>query len=110
MPLGRQEVRLEWQAAPLGTPITAATVISGVSGWTDVRTTGVEITQTVTGLQPGAPYHWRARLLYRPGNALGLPAGRWVHIPWGSWNETDLRAATTATGYHHIFLPLVLNN
>jgi hypothetical protein len=91
MPLGREDVRLQWQVAPLGTPITATTgVISGTSGWTDVLTTGVEISQTITVTQK-MPYHWRVRLLYRPGNALGQPAGRWVHIPWAGWNETDLR-------------------
>ena len=91
MPLGREEVRLQWQVAPLGMPITTTGVISGVSSWTDVLTTGVEISQTVTGLTLGMPYHWRVRLLYRPGNALGQPAGRWIHIPWSGWNETDLR-------------------
>jgi hypothetical protein len=90
-PAGREDVRLQWQVAPLGTPFTATGVLSGTSGWTDVLTTGVEIIQTVTGLTPGTPYHWRVRLLYRPGNALGLPAGRWIHIPWSGWNETDLR-------------------
>jgi len=92
MPLGREDVRLQWQVAPPGTPITATTVISGVSAvWTDMLTTGVEISQTVTGLAPYTPYHWRVRLLYRPGNALGQPASRWVTIPWAGWNETDLR-------------------
>ena len=93
MPLGRDDVRLQWQVAPLGTPITATNVLSGTSGWTDVLTTGVEITQTVTDLVPGTPYHWRVRLLYRSGNALGQPAGRWIHIPWAGWNEADLRTA-----------------
>jgi hypothetical protein len=90
-PAGRGDARLHWQVAPLGTPFTATGVISGTSGWTDVLTTGVEITQTVSGLTPDTVYHWRVRLLYRPGNALGLPAGRWIHIPWNGWNETDLR-------------------
>jgi hypothetical protein len=64
MPLGRQAVRLQWQVAPLGTPITADNVISGTSDWIDVLPNGVEITQTITGLSPGTPYHWRVRLLY----------------------------------------------
>jgi hypothetical protein len=93
MPLGREDVRLAWQVAPLGTSIAATNVFSGTSDWTDVLTTGVAISQTVSGLVPGTPYHWRVRLLYRPGNALGQPAGRWVHIPWAGWNETDLRTA-----------------
>ena len=91
MPLGRDDVRLQWQVAPLGTPITATDVISGVSGWTDVLTTGVVISQDVAGLTLSTPYHWRVRLLYRPGNALGQPASRWLHIPWAGWNETDVR-------------------
>jgi hypothetical protein len=90
-PAGREDVRLQWQVAPLGTSFSAAGVISGTSGWTDVLTAGVEITQTVSGLMPETPYHWRVRLLYRPGNALGLPASRWIHMPWNGWNETDLR-------------------
>ena len=93
MPLGRQEVCLQWQAAPLGTLITATDVISGVSEWTDALTGGVEITQTVAGLTMATGYRWRARFLYRPGNALGQVSGPWVHIPWGGWNETTLRTA-----------------
>ena len=96
MPLGRDEVRLQWQAAPLGTPITGTDVLSGTGPWTDVLTKGVEITQTVAGLAPGTPYHWRVRLLYRPGNALGQAAGRWISIPWNGWNETDLRTNNQA--------------
>jgi len=103
-PAGREDVRLQWQVAPLGTPFTATNVISGTSGWTDVLTTGVTISLTVDGLEPGTPYHWRVRMLYRPGNAMGQPSGRWIHIPWNGWTETDLR---TAPGYD-VYLPLVL--
>ena len=91
MPLGREDVRLEWQVAPLGVPFAEPGATGGVSDWTDVLTTGVDISQDVSGLTPGTPYHWRVRLLYRPGNALGQPAGRWLSIPWSGWNETDLR-------------------
>ncbi|MBN2005559.1 MAG: FG-GAP repeat protein [Anaerolineae bacterium] len=94
MPLGREEVRLQWQAAPLGTPITATAALNGVSDWTDTQTTGVAIAQTVAGLVRDTPYHWRVRLLYRPGNVLGQTASRWIHIPFGSWNETTLRSAS----------------
>jgi hypothetical protein len=103
-PAGREDVRLQWQVAPLGTPFTATNIISGTSAWTDVLTTGVTITQTITGLEPGTPYHWRVRLLYRPGNAMGQPAGRWIHIPWNGWTETDLR---TLPGYD-VYVPLVM--
>ena len=92
MPLGRGQVKLEWQVAPLGTPFTATTAISGTGAvWTDVLTTGVAITQAITGLTPNTPYHWRARLLYPPGNRLGQNAGHWLHVPWNGWTETDFR-------------------
>jgi YD repeat-containing protein len=84
------------QVSPLGTPFTSTAIISGVSAaWTDVLTTGVVITQNVTGLTPDTPYHWRVRLLYRPGNRLGQSAGRWIHIPWNGWAETDFRTAAS---------------
>ena len=91
--------------APLGTPFGAPSTIEGTSpAWIDTGTGGIEINQTVSGLTLDTPYHWRVRLLYRPGNALGQPAGRWVHIPWNGWNETDLRTAQWA----YIYLPLVV--
>jgi hypothetical protein len=78
--------------APLGTPFTASSVISGTSAeWTDVLTTGVVLTQNVSGLAPATPYRWRARLLYRPGHRMGQSASRWVHIPWNGWTELDFR-------------------
>ncbi len=93
MPLGRADVKLEWQIAPLGTEFTATSgVISGTSAaWTDTGTAGAVITQNVTSLTADTAYHWRARLLYRPGNRLGQSASRWVHIPWNGWLETDFR-------------------
>jgi hypothetical protein len=103
-PAGREDVRLQYQVAPLGTPFTATNVISGTSDWTDVLTTGVTITHNISGLEPGTPYHWRVRLLYDPGNAMGQPAGRWIHIPWDGWTETDLRMAPG----HSVYVPLVL--
>jgi uncharacterized repeat protein (TIGR01451 family) len=97
MPLGREKVKLQWQVAPLGTPFSATNIISGTSAaWTDVLTTGVDISETVDGLSRGTPYHWRARLLYQPGNALGQPAGRWVHMPWDGWTEQDFRTPPEA--------------
>ncbi len=97
MPMGREQVKLQWQIAPLGTPFTATDVISGASvDWTDTLTTGVVISQNVAGLAPNTPYHWRVRLLYRPGNRMGQPAGRWIHIPWNGWTEQDFRTPSDA--------------
>jgi RHS repeat-associated protein len=98
-PLGRMPVKMEWQVAPLGTPFTATTIISGTSPtWTDVLTTGVVLSQTVSELTPETAYHWRVRLLYRPGNALGQSASRWLYSHPGGQAEPDFRtpAATTA--------------
>jgi len=95
--LGREKVKLQWQVAPLGTPFTATTAISGTSAtWTDVLPTGTVITQNVTGLTPFTPYHWRVRLLYHPGNRLGQTASRWIHIPWNGWTEQDFRTPEQA--------------
>lgn len=66
---------------------------------------GIRITRVVNvdSLTPGTPYRWRVRWLYHPGNRLGQPASRWVHMPWNSWNETDFRTR----GYHTVCLPLI---
>jgi hypothetical protein len=83
MPLGREQVKLQSQVAPLGASFTSTTAIGGTSvDWNDTLTSGVVITQNVSGLAADAPYRWRARLLYRPGNHLGQAASRWVHVPW----------------------------
>ncbi len=96
MPLGRADVKLQWQIAPLGTAFTATSgVISGTSTtWTDTGTDGAVITETITGLTADTLYHWRARLLYRPGNRMGQSASRWVHISWNGWRESDFHFRT----------------
>ena len=103
MPLGRENVRLEWQVAPLGTLFDDSGVLSGMSDWFDTLTAGVPITQTITGLTPETLNHWRVRLHYKPGNAMGLVFGRWIHIPWNGWNETDFRTAS----YSKLYLPFI---
>ena len=105
--MGRDKVKLQWQVAPLGTPFTATSgVIEGSSAsWTDVLTRGVDISQTVSGLDRETAYHWRARLLYRPGNRLGQSASRWIHVPWNGWTEQDFR-----TPLCYVYLPLVVRN
>ena len=108
-PLGREKVKLQWQVAPLGALFTDATAISGTSAdWTDTGLTGQEIVQRVTGLTPGTPYHWRARLLYS-GNRLGLGAGRWTSLSWNGWQETDLRTPSTPVEppKYKVHLPIV---
>ncbi len=108
MPLGRDWVRLQWQVAPLGTPFGAADgVVSGIgASWAETHSTGVTVHaplwEVVSGLRAETAYHWRARLLYEPGNRLGLAAGPWRHVPWNGWSELDFR-----TGRCRVYLPLV---
>jgi hypothetical protein len=109
MPLGVSDVRLQWQAAPLGVSFTDPSAIEGTGSswerthWEGLRKCGHEI---VDGLTAGIPYHWRVRLVYLPGNRLGQVASRWVHMPWNDWNETDFRTR----GYHTVYLPLVVHD
>ncbi|MBN1581499.1 MAG: FG-GAP repeat protein, partial [Anaerolineae bacterium] len=101
MPLGREKVKLEWQVAPLGTPFgsTSGDIVTGTSEeWIDALPGGSLIAQDVTGLTMGTAYHWRVRLLYRPGNRLGQAASRWIHMPWNGWNETDFRTKDCSLG------------
>ncbi len=95
-PLGSNGVRLEWQIAPVGASFTSTAVISGVSAPLDgIPAAGSTITHVVAGLAPDTPYHWRARLRFPAGNALGQVAGRWKHAPRNGWTETDFRTLDT---------------
>jgi hypothetical protein len=107
MPLGRAGVKLQWQVAPLGVPFNDPSVVEGSSpAWIDTGTGSTPINQIITGLTPGTPYYWRVRLIYRPGNALGQAASRWIHIPWAGWHETDLRTLAR----REVYLPCVVKN
>ena len=59
--------------------------------------------EVVRDLSPGTAYHWRVRLLYEPGNRLGLAAGPWRHVPWNGWSEQDFRTGRCQV----VYLPLV---
>ncbi len=98
MPLGREDARLQWQVAPPGSSFNSPIAISGTSEWTDLRPGGTLLSHNVTGLNAATPYHWRARLLYRPGNPLGLPASRWFHSALNGWNEKDFRTSQMPLG------------
>ncbi len=99
-PLGRGDVKLRWQVAPLGTPFTATIgVISGSAIWKNTGIEGVALAQIVTGLR-GHTHHWRVRLLYPASNRLGQPAGRWLTIPWNGWNEARFRTPNSAPVAH----------
>jgi hypothetical protein len=77
-------VTATWSSAGAFTTSDPLIIRGSSPSWIDTGTAGAQISQIVTGLTPGLPHHWRVRLLYRPGNALGQPASRWIHIPWGA--------------------------
>ena len=97
MPLGREQVKLEWQAASLGSLFSSAAAVSGIStGWIDTGLGGSNILETITGLTKGTAYHWRARMVYMPGNRLGQHAGRWLGFGPNGSQETDFRTSPDA--------------
>ncbi len=96
-PFGRGKVKLEWQVAPLGTFFTSTTgVISGMSAnWTNALASGVNLTETVTGLTAGTAYHWRLRLRYDQTTQPFQQYSRWFTPVWNGPQEQDLRTANT---------------
>ncbi len=103
-PQGRVKAKLEWQVAPRGKLFSSSSgVISGMSAqWRAAN--GQPLCETVSGLAEGTPYHWRVRLRYLPASAPTQPAGRWITMPTGGWNEARLRTA----GLLRLYLPISL--
>ena len=76
---GRADVKLQVEAKPRGAPFDGQDLQES-AGWTDPGLLGVEIQETVIGLDPDTAYHWRARLRY--DRAASLPQG-WSQWLWG---------------------------
>ena len=80
-PMGREEVRMEWQVAEAGVPLENRPV--GNSGWTDAGTPGNElgsaarIETEISGLSPDTRYHWRVRTRSR---SLYTPLTMWATL------------------------------
>lgn len=76
-PGGRTKVRLEWNCATQGTQFDSTDV--GHGGWFDTGESGpqgsmVPLEAQTTGLTPGLPIHWRARV--------GTRSIYFPHSPW----------------------------
>lgn len=91
-PVGRQRVKLQAEACPLGVPFgNVACTRSTQSTWTDVSASsgGTLLTHAISGLTNLAVYRWRARVLYAPFHvtAAGISApANPTASPWRTLN------------------------
>ncbi len=98
-PMGRGQVRMEYEIELYGTPFDGAGTVLG--NWADTGTplsTGgsfVLLTETASGLISGERYHWRLRFL--TGDPF-CPRSPWLTLPDNGLQEMDLRLAGGGTG------------
>jgi hypothetical protein len=86
---GRVLAKAQFEVKPLGTPFDGSGLIE--TGWIDIDTTFVQISQTIDGLTTGFLYKWRARIKYHP--KYGAPIhSRWYYIQSNGLTECDFRA------------------
>ncbi|MFC1683213.1 C25 family cysteine peptidase [Candidatus Zixiibacteriota bacterium] len=90
-PGGGESVKLQWEVKALGTNFDSTGLGESTSWSVTDSANGVELDELITGLTASAPYHWRARVLYQPGNPLGLNHSIWLSPSHNSWNEADFR-------------------
>ena len=97
-PNGSEYVKLQWEIKPLGTNFNGMGLEES-TGWSLADSaSGVELEETVSGLNGNTAYHWRSRILYQDGNPLGLDHSMWLSPAHNSWNETDFRTAGSGGG------------
>ena len=87
-----ENVKLQWEVKPLGTNFDGTGLGESAAWMLADSASGVELEETVSGLLGDTPYHWRTRVLYQPGNPLGLDHSRWLWPPHNGPNETDFRS------------------
>jgi hypothetical protein len=89
IPFDRGLVKLEWEAKPLGVNFDGTGTLKSPN-WFDTGTSGVELSQLVTGMISLSSYHWRVRLVYHAVKTPFAQHSRWVTMPWNGWNEKDV--------------------
>ena len=92
-PAGRGNVRLQWEAKPLGTSFNgAATGLSPVvlTGPPGASGSATNLNQSVASLSEGTFYHWRARTVSADPF---FPRTPWMSLPGNNVTETKLRTA-----------------
>ena len=96
--LGRGDVKLEWEAKPLGARFDG-TGLERADDWRNSGTAGGALLSQVSLTSPPHDmYHWRVRVRQRPTTSPFQLWGRWMAQPWGGWNETDLKVLFDADG------------
>jgi hypothetical protein len=114
-PRGRGRVKLQVEACLPGTPFDdPSCVIHTAAAWTDVTTvtSGVTLTEIITGLAGDSLYRWRARVLYahQTVTATGItPPPNPAHGPWRRWLGQAVEADVRTTAYR-VWLPTIFRN
>jgi hypothetical protein len=91
-PSGRGQVHLEMEIKPLGTAFDASGIQEGATVDSGVPVPGsgsaASLEETVAGLTPLTPYHWRLRVVT---DSPFFPRSPWFSLPYNNRTETDLR-------------------
>jgi hypothetical protein len=92
-PAGRGNIRLQWEAKPLGTPFNRTGL--GTSTLRQTSTPGasgsaVSFNETIAGLAGGTFYHWRSRTV---SSDPFFPRSPWMSLPGNNVTETKLRTS-----------------
>jgi hypothetical protein len=97
-PMGRGDVRLEWEVKPFGTPFDGAGL--GYGTWMETNAPSgalgsyVVLTELVAGLAQDTEYHWRFRMAT---NSPYFPHSPWLTLPYNCVTEMDLRTEASAS-------------
>jgi hypothetical protein len=90
-PLGRGNVRLQYEVKPLGTAFNGSGLVTGSAYNTGVPGgdgSVVDLSKVVTGLTPNTLYHWRLRTLT---DSPFFPRSPWFSLPYNCVTEADVR-------------------
>jgi hypothetical protein len=94
-PLGRGNVRLEWEVKPIRAAFDGTGLQNGAFADTGAPVTDAgsavpldELTHSLPS--PGPVYHWRLRIAADPLNPF-FPRSPWFTMPYNNRTETDLR-------------------
>ncbi len=90
-PLGRGNVRLQYEVKPLGTPFDGSGLVTGSAYDTGVpggSGSAVGLAEVVSGLTSDILYHWRLRILT---DSPFFPRSPWFSMPYNAITEADVR-------------------